>query len=82
MHEVAEATGQAAVGAGGKDGAFVVALSNLFKDVADAIEANQDFLREGFGQEALLEVMSGLQQECDVQVILFCFVSLAGFEEM
>jgi hypothetical protein len=54
--------------AGGKDGAFVVALTNLFKDVADAVDANEEFLRESFGADAILEVMSGLQEECDVQV--------------
>lgn len=55
--------------AGGKEGAYVTALSNLFKDVADALEANEEFLLDSFGQEAILEVMSGLQQECDVQVL-------------
>uniref|UniRef100_A0A7S3RBF0 Conserved oligomeric Golgi complex subunit 4 n=1 Tax=Dunaliella tertiolecta TaxID=3047 RepID=A0A7S3RBF0_DUNTE len=41
------------------------ALSLLFKDLALTLESHEALVAETFGQEALLELLAGLQSECD-----------------
>ncbi|KAF5839442.1 hypothetical protein DUNSADRAFT_727 [Dunaliella salina] len=41
------------------------ALSLLFKDLALTLESHEALVAETFGQEALLELLAGLQAECD-----------------
>ena len=43
-------------------------LANLFKDVATAVESNQEFVASTFGPEAVLEVIMELQEECNHHV--------------
>ncbi len=37
-------------------------LSSLFKDIAVAVEENEEFVAASFGPQALLELVAGLQQ--------------------
>eukprot|EP00899_Mesostigma_viride_P022766 jgi/Mesvir1/3674/Mv14963-RA.2 len=46
---------------------FVSVLSNLFMDIALAIEDNDELLRSMFGEEAVLLAIKELQAECDVR---------------
>ncbi|KAK9830013.1 hypothetical protein WJX72_009198 [[Myrmecia] bisecta] len=52
---------------GGHEPDFVGTLTDLFKDIAVAVEENEEFLHEAFGADAILDVILGLQQECDAQ---------------
>ena len=52
--------------AAGKESDYVNTLTNLFKDIALAIDENEGFVGDAFGPEAVLSLISGLQQ-----VILF-----------
>ncbi|GFR44918.1 hypothetical protein Agub_g6003, partial [Astrephomene gubernaculifera] len=59
------AGGQAGGQARGGRGDFAAALTALFKDMAMCLEEHEGVVRETFGEGALLEVIAGLQQECD-----------------
>lgn len=48
--------------AAGQESDYVNTLTNLFKDIALAIDENQGFVEEAFGREAVLTLISGLQQ--------------------
>ena len=51
----------------GQDSAvdFVGTVTNLFKDLAVAVEENEEFIQSAFGGNALEEAIAQLQQECD-----------------
>ncbi|CAD7704433.1 unnamed protein product [Ostreobium quekettii] len=46
---------------------FVGCLTALFKDVAVAVEENEQILFEFYGENAVLDLIASLQQECDAQ---------------
>jgi hypothetical protein len=48
-------------------GAFVDVLSALFRAVALAVEQDEQAIVSAFGAAALLDVVLGLQAECDSQ---------------
>ena len=50
--------------AAGAKSDYVNTLTNLFKDIAVAVDENVGFVREAFGPEAVLTLISGLQQVC------------------
>ena len=39
-------------------------LTSLFKDIAVAVEQNEEFVAATFGGAAVLELVTGLQQAC------------------
>ncbi len=43
-------------------GDYVDRLTNLFKDIAVAVDENEEFVRSTFGQDAVVEAITGLQQ--------------------
>ncbi|CAL5229024.1 g12271 [Coccomyxa viridis] len=51
--------------AAGTEKDYVNTLTNLFKDIALAIDENEGFVGNAFGPEAVLTLISGLQQLCD-----------------
>lgn len=51
-------------------------LTNLFKDIAVAVEENEEFVRSTFGQEAVVDAVTGLQQ---VQINLSVSCILRSF---
>ena len=52
--------------AAGTESDYVNTLTNLFKDIAVAIDENEGFVGDAFGPEAVLTLISGLQQVCCV----------------
>ena len=50
------------------DNDYISTLTKLFKDIATAVQDNQQWVVDTFGTEALLQTVLGLQEECDVQV--------------
>ncbi|GIL67932.1 hypothetical protein Vafri_21202, partial [Volvox africanus] len=52
-------------GAGRGKADFAAALTALFKDVAVCLEEHEAVIKETFGEAALLDVMAGVQAECD-----------------
>ncbi len=48
--------------AAGTEKDYVNTLTNLFKDIALAIDENEGFVGNAFGPEAVLTLISGLQQ--------------------
>ena len=50
--------------AAGTESDYVNTLTNLFKDIAVAIDENEGFVGDAFGPEAVLTLVSGLQQVC------------------
>jgi hypothetical protein len=46
---------------------FIDVLSSLFRDVAMAVEQDESAIQETFGAAALLDVIVGVQAECDSQ---------------
>lgn len=48
--------------AAGKESDYVNTLTNLFKDIVLAIDENEGFVGSAFGPEAVLALISGLQQ--------------------
>ncbi|CAK0785054.1 hypothetical protein CVIRNUC_008259 [Coccomyxa viridis] len=52
-------------GAASMESDYVNTLTNLFKDIAVAIDENEGFVGDAFGPEAVLTLVSGLQQLCD-----------------
>ena len=50
--------------AAGMESDYVNTLTNLFKDIAVAIDENEGFVGDAFGPEAVLTLVSGLQQVC------------------
>ena len=48
--------------AAGTEKDYVNTLTNLFKDIALAIDENEGFVGDAFGPEAVLTLISGLQQ--------------------
>ena len=47
---------------GTSDGDYVGTLTSLFKDIAAAVEENEEFVAASFGQGALLKFVAGLQE--------------------
>ncbi|EFJ43661.1 component of oligomeric golgi complex 4 [Volvox carteri f. nagariensis] len=60
-----QAAAAAAGGGRGSKADFAAALTALFKDVALCLEEHEGVIKETFGEAALLDVMAGLQVECD-----------------
>jgi len=54
-----------AVGSNAQAADFVGVLTNLFKDIAIAVDENEALVQECFGAEGVLHVMQELQAECD-----------------
>jgi ribosomal protein S6E (S10) len=60
----------AAAGTKGSNAAavtFIDVLSSLFREVAMAVEQDEAAIQETFGAAALLDVIVGVQAECDSQ---------------
>mmetsp|Transcript_11124 Transcript_11124/g.40774 ORF Transcript_11124/g.40774 Transcript_11124/m.40774 type:complete len:733 (+) Transcript_11124:60-2258(+) len=51
----------------GKEGGvdFVGTVTNLFKDLAVAVEENEEYIQAAFGGNAMYEAIQELQRECD-----------------
>eukprot|EP00891_Asterochloris_glomerata_P008941 jgi/Astpho2/8941/Aster-02621 len=49
------------------DSDYISTLTKLFKDIATAVQDNQQWVVDTFGREALLQTVLGLQEECDIQ---------------
>jgi hypothetical protein len=53
-------------GAAGK-GDYLAALTNLFRDVAAAVDEHLDMFRDAFGPELALVAVHGVHAECDIR---------------
>ena len=62
------AAGGLSAGHASGDSDYISTLTKLFKDIATAVQDNQQWVVDTFGREALLQTVLGLQEECDVQV--------------
>ncbi|WIA35384.1 hypothetical protein OEZ86_003832 [Tetradesmus obliquus] len=71
LDSVLDAKAPAAAAAAGKGNAaattFIDVLSSLFREVAMAVEQDEAVIQETFGAAALLDVVVGVQAECDSQ---------------
>lgn len=65
LAEQLEAPGAQGPGGSARKVDFTAALTALFKDVALCLEEHEALIRETFGEGAILDVMAGLQAECD-----------------
>ncbi|KAF6250525.1 component of oligomeric golgi complex 4, partial [Scenedesmus sp. NREL 46B-D3] len=63
----AAASAAAAKGANAAATTFIDVLSSLFREVAMAVEQDEAVIQETFGATALLDVIVGVQAECDSQ---------------
>jgi hypothetical protein len=63
----APAAAASAKGANAAATTFIDVLSSLFREVAMAVEQDEAAIQETFGAAALLDVIVGVQAECDSQ---------------